>query len=299
MRNVCPDCGTENQDHSLACAMCSQVLDRPRAGVPPLPPIPHDILEAEFHADNARRFALILPGGLAVWSLLVWLGAQGAYPDALAPFFTQAHFGLLMKLSAMVLAAFAAASTAEACCAPFWPCFLAALFPPAIPGVLAHAARRPVLENYVYLLAETIIVYLLLIVMAGRLGTATGALAFAGIIALAPLILYSLCGGGVRELALRLGLEPTRALAWVCLGPPAIQLFHLAERGLIRSLNQSGVAPPSRGGPLAARLAAQFYDPVTTGPFSLLCVISFALATLFIWTRAVHDTLGNPPKLKE
>ena len=290
MKNECPVCGTVNHDKALVCALCSHLLDRAVHAPPPQPLDPAEMADC---AANARRFVLLMTGGLSGWALTLWLAAQGTYPGALDPFFTQPHFNLLMILCALLLLAFGVASTAEACGAPFWPCFLAGLFPPSIPGILARAARLPVAEVYVYLLAEIIAFYLLLLALAHHLDSAAGNLALAGMIALLPLLIYHLCGGGLRELGAGLGLDPWRATAWIALGPVAVALMYLAERHLIHSIYETAPPPLERRVP-AERLAAQLFDPAAGGALSRICLAGFILATLFIWLRAVFNSLRNP-----
>lgn len=262
----CPGCATQNSDQALVCSMCKRLLGRetqPEAPPPQPGPIHHALPAA------ARRFRLLMPAGLLLWTALAWLSAAGDPPPLLAPLLAAAHFRLGLGLGGLFLAAYAIGSTIQACGGPFWPGFLYALFPPAIPGVFSHATGRPVWANYAYLLSEIIIACFLLLFYYEHPAAAPGTAALGGVIALAPLFVLQFFGGGLRDLARGLGLDPWRTLAWLGGAPPALALAGLAERRIT-----AGLAPGAV-------------------PVWLMLACGFILWTLFVWGRAVHEGLSN------
>ena len=255
----------------------------------------------------ARWFVRIMPLALALWAAAVWLASREAYPESLAPLFTSPGFYRLLALAALGLMAYGVGVTARALGASFWPSFLLALLPPAIPGVLAHAARRSVWRLYACLLAEIIVFNGLSIYLTEHPVEPLGKLALDGMIVLLPFLLFHFLGGALREICDALDLVPWKVVSWVCLGPLAVYLVYLAEMQFASDLKTIYMTPEGYQNPfdklmgshtdyaVTNRVVGQFIDQTYGIPVIAMIVfwIFFAI-TAVVWIKRVHDRLVLP-----
>lgn len=314
--HACPVCATENRDEALICTLCSHMLGRApdeagerRATLLDFnAPLPEKDKPVENELEGAARwFAMIMPLALALWAAAVWMLTRETYPDALAPLFTSPGFHRMLLLAALGLAAYGVGITARAMGADFWPSFLIALVPPAIPGVLAHAARRPVWRLYAFLLGEFIIFNFLSIYIAEHPDEALSKLALDGMIVMIPFLCFHLLGGALREICDTLDLVPWKVISWVCLGPLGVYLAYLAEMQFVKDLKTIYTTPEGYQNPLdklfgghtdyaiTNRVVSQFIDQTYGIPVIAIIVFwIFATITAVVWIKRVYDRLLLP-----
>lgn len=240
---------------------------------------------------RARRFlgfALALALMTVVAPVAHWVAAAlegGEEPIGLV---NTLYLAGLVGFMGLVLLAFLAAKSCELMGESFIWCFLVALVPPLVPGLLARAAGRSMFVPYLWLVLDAVIIGGA-IYSFDRWPWAVGLV----LILMLPLVVYHLLGCALGSFSSALGLNSYMLFGWVCLAPLLLTWMMLMENGLALEPSLELIAGLAlstdhlaAGRELVEMLGELYYTRVVG--------IAWLLLGCALWIKAIYSGLKIP-----